>query len=518
MLVFLKLGGSLITDKRRPFTPREEEIRNIARNIKRALDGSPNLRVLVGHGSGSFGHYPAKKYRVKEGIIDDSSWKGYAETRAAASKLNQLVTEIFLEEGINAVSLQPSSSVIAENGKVIYMDIRAVEFLLENGQVPIVYGDAVLDKKLGCTIASTEDIFAYLAHRLKPSKIILAGLVPVYTADPIEHPDAELIPEISDKNFEEIKEKLTGSYGIDVTGGMFSKVEKMYSLAKQVPGLEIYVISGKDDNIYRVLKGESSGTRIFSENASAPGALVIDINGVLLPKEKRPWLIFLEKLHEQGYISDEDWEVIQRVAGEYLSHKISRDDAVRIITHIYASSLQGRRYSEILDIARRCAEELFEYFNEDVLNVIERFKEKGYVVVLITGNFWEIAEWILKRVGAHKLLAVKLHEEDGIITGELENRLMDSHGKYISLKNFLASQGIPKHKVVYIGDDVGDWKCISELAGFGVLYNPDLRTESVCPEYEHWVEEVRRFARNPEENHVYIVHPRYGGTDILDIL
>ncbi len=518
MLVFLKLGGSLITDKTKPFTYREEQIRNIAKNVKRALDEYQEMKILIGHGSGSFAHYPAKKYQVKEGIINESSWRGYAETRAAASRLNQIVTEIFLDEGLNAVSLQPSSSAIAENGNIIYMDIKPIELLLENGQIPVIYGDAVLDKKQGCAIASTEDLFIYLAHRLKPSKIILAGLVPVYTADPVKHPEAELIPEISDKNFDEVKKKLAGSYGIDVTGGMFSKVEKMYSLAKQIPGLEIYVISGEGDNIYRVLRGESSGTRIFSESASAPGALVIDINGVLLPKEKRPWLIFLKELYERGYISDEDWHVIQRVAEEYINHRISRDDAVRIITHIYASSLKGCKYSEVLDIARKCAATFSKFYNQEILKLIERFKEKKYVVVLITGNFWEIAYWILKSVGAHKLLAVKLHERNGIVTGKLENRLMDSNGKYISLKHFLASQGIPKYRVVYIGDDVGDWRCISELAGLGILYNPNLKVKFAYPEYEQWVEEVRKLIRSPEEKHIYIVHPEFGDFEFLELL
>lgn len=266
MLVFLKLGGSLITDKSKPFTPKEEHIRNIARNIKKVLEERPELKILVGHGSGSFAHYPAKKYRVKEGIINELSWRGYAETRAAASKLNQIVTEIFLDEGLNTVSLQPSAFMISENNVLVDSYLEPLNFLLENGQIPVIYGDAVLDRERGCAIASTEDLFVYLAHRLKPSKIVLAGLVPVYTADPVKCPDAELIPEISDRNFDEVKKKLTGSYGIDVTGGMFSKVEKMYSLARQIPGLEIYVISGKEDNIYRVFNGEHVGTKICSKD------------------------------------------------------------------------------------------------------------------------------------------------------------------------------------------------------------------------------------------------------------
>ncbi|MCX6065672.1 MAG: hypothetical protein NT121_07955, partial [Chloroflexi bacterium] len=60
-LVFLKLGGSLITDKTLPYTPRLDKLADLASQIAAALS-TRQLSLVLGHGSGSFGHIAAKKY------------------------------------------------------------------------------------------------------------------------------------------------------------------------------------------------------------------------------------------------------------------------------------------------------------------------------------------------------------------------------------------------------------------------------------------------------------------------
>ena len=67
-LIFLKLGGSLITDKERPRTPRLDTLRDLSTQIAAARARDPNLLLLIGHGSGSFGHVVAKKYATRDGL------------------------------------------------------------------------------------------------------------------------------------------------------------------------------------------------------------------------------------------------------------------------------------------------------------------------------------------------------------------------------------------------------------------------------------------------------------------
>ena len=69
----------------------------------------------------------------------------------------------------------------------------------------------------------------------------------------------KLIPEITRNNFEEVKQSLSGSKDVDVTGGMFGKISELLDLAKQ--GIESQIVSAlKEDYVSRALKGEKIGT------------------------------------------------------------------------------------------------------------------------------------------------------------------------------------------------------------------------------------------------------------------
>lgn len=251
-LVLLKLGGSVITDKNQPFTAREEVLRRLGRELREALDCRPDLQLILGHGSGSYGHVVAQAHRTREGIVDGDqalvrrSWLGYAETAAAAARLNRLVTDVLLEERVPVVSYQPSASARCRRGELMYFDTHPLKQVLGAGLVPLVYGDVAVDAVQGFTIISTEQIFENIARELQPARIILAGVVDgVYDADPFANPAASRYDEITLDNWEEVEASLGGSHGTDVTGGMFSKVRDMYHLVLAQPPLEVHIVSGE---------------------------------------------------------------------------------------------------------------------------------------------------------------------------------------------------------------------------------------------------------------------------------
>jgi len=260
-LVFVKLGGSLITDKTKPFTARMDVINRLAMEIHEAKKEG-KLKVLVGHGGGSFPHVPAKKYAVHKGVVSPETYKGVAEVQDAASRLNRIVVESLIESGENAVSVQPSACALARNGKIVHFDTKPLKRMLSETLLPVPYGDVVVDLERGCSILSTEVIFDYLARKLKPKRIILAGVTDgVFTSDPQINPKAERIPEITPENFEEIKSFLKGSHGIDVTGGMLHKVEILLGLVEF--GITSRIISGLEKgNLKNAILGKKSGTII----------------------------------------------------------------------------------------------------------------------------------------------------------------------------------------------------------------------------------------------------------------
>jgi isopentenyl phosphate kinase len=264
--VFLKLGGSLITDKKREQTPRLDVIRRLAEEIRQATDARPDLQLLIGHGSGSYGHFVGQRYRTREGTVNDESWRGYAETGAVAARLNRQVTDALLEAGLPVLSVQPSASALCHDGELLHLEVRPIVTALGKGLIPLVYGDVALDEVRGCTIISTEKILCYLARLLKPQRIVLAGVVDgVYDRDPLQDPAARPIAEISPANYAQVEQRLGGSHGVDVTGGMFSKVREMAALAQRVPALTVHLITGEEPGRLRQVlldRQAAGGTRI----------------------------------------------------------------------------------------------------------------------------------------------------------------------------------------------------------------------------------------------------------------
>lgn len=241
-LFFLKLGGSLITQKDKPFTENRAIIRQIAKEIHQARKQKP-FQLLIGNGGGSYPHVPAKKYKTAEGIINKKSLRGIAEVQDAASRLNRIIVRALLDIGENSISIQPSSVALTRNSRIVEFYTKPLEVFLKKNMIPVVYGDVGLDLKQGCSIVSTEELFVFLAKKLKPKKIISAGIVDgVFTANPLKDRRARFIPEITAENYPGIKRMLVGSSGIDVTGGMLIKVEKYLELSPI--RIKSYIING----------------------------------------------------------------------------------------------------------------------------------------------------------------------------------------------------------------------------------------------------------------------------------
>lgn len=267
----------MITDKTKPYTPLLDVMDDLALQIKTALQTHPDLRVLVGHGAGSFGHVPASEYKTRDGLPpqatplvyrrrDDTQnnyWKGFAEVWYQASTLNRFVMEAFHKADLRAIALPPSSSVISSDGKVSVWDTTPIRMALAADIVPVVFGDTVFDEVRGGTILSTEDLFMYLTDALHPDRILLAGLESAVWEDfPAR---TKKVAKITPASFNKIKAGVGKSAAADVTGGMESKVKQMLELVEKHPNLTVQIFSSDEPgNLARALGGETLGTVISS--------------------------------------------------------------------------------------------------------------------------------------------------------------------------------------------------------------------------------------------------------------
>lgn len=272
-LVFLKLGGSLITDKTKRYALRAEKVAALAREIRIALTEAPDLRLVLGHGSGSFGHvayvenlnpsvYPAStKARPRS---ESAYWNGVAEVWYRASQLNRHMVEALHRAGIPSMALAASASAMSRDGKIESWELQPLRAALDSGVLPVIFGDIVFDPILGAKVLSTEMLMWHLAQELRPARILLAGLEEAVWADFPKRTTP--IAQISPGTFGGVGGSLGPSHGPDVTGGMRSKVEEMLDLVRTVPGLQVQIFSGeKPGNLGRALGGEGLGTLITGD-------------------------------------------------------------------------------------------------------------------------------------------------------------------------------------------------------------------------------------------------------------
>mmetsp|Transcript_14293 Transcript_14293/g.21024 ORF Transcript_14293/g.21024 Transcript_14293/m.21024 type:complete len:296 (-) Transcript_14293:223-1110(-) len=275
-IVFLKLGGSLITDKRGEEAARVDVLERVAVEISAAVKADSSLkgRLVIGHGAGSFGHVHAHKYGIRGGCKTPRQWQGYALTANAVGALGRIVVAALLKADLPAWLIQPGACTRCSDGRVVEGPIQAVAGALDQGLIPVVHGDMALDDTRGGVVVSTEECFESLLRALPgvgktPGRVVLAGEVDgIFTADPQVDPQAKLIPAISQETYHEVKSGLGGAFGTDVTGGMSAKVEHALGMAKE-HNIDVVVCSGLvENNVTKALTEPSTskcpGTSITS--------------------------------------------------------------------------------------------------------------------------------------------------------------------------------------------------------------------------------------------------------------
>ncbi len=260
-IILVKLGGSIITDKSQPYTARPEKIRQLAGEMRIAWD--KNFRFLVAHGSGSFGHTSAAKYGTASGIKKKEDVYGLAIVQEDAIKINRIVNEIFLGENLPVLSFVPSSFTIASRKKLTGIFVGPIAEALRIEALPLVFGDIILDKKLGCCIYSGETTLDNLIRPLNKEGFKVDKVIQCGNTDGVYDEQGKTIAKITPKDFRKIAKGLGNSAATDVTGGMWHKIEECLKMAQQ--GIDSLIINGeKEGNLLKAILGEEAGGTLIT--------------------------------------------------------------------------------------------------------------------------------------------------------------------------------------------------------------------------------------------------------------
>ena len=241
----------MVTVKDEELTADHGNIRRLAEEIKAAW---PTPIVIV-HGGGSFGHPVAKKFGISDGFTSDRQIPGFARTHQVMVDLNALIVKALLDEGIPAMSVSPSSFIATEEGRISKVDLEIVGRLVVRGVLPVLFGDAVIDRKKGFSILSGDQLAVHLAVSLGATRLIFGVDVDgIFTSNPKLAPDARLIERLELEKIDGFI-KIGKSLHTDVTGGMLGKVSEARAAVKE--GIEVQFMNAtKPDVILKALKGE----------------------------------------------------------------------------------------------------------------------------------------------------------------------------------------------------------------------------------------------------------------------
>jgi len=247
--VVIKLGGSVITDKRLAFKADLRSMHRIARELARVRD-----RLILLNGAGSFGHIPVKRFGLDEGFSREKTSR-FARTKLQLLRLQEMLVSILCSHGIPVVPFTPSSFMIARSGRLCRAELGPIREFSELGLVPLFGGDLVPDLEQGWRVVSADQMAAWIAPRIGASMIIYGTDVDgLYSSDPKTCKDAELLETISCSEIRKIAGSALGSRMPDVTAGMQGKLFEAEHAAKK--GVEVVMMNlRKPENLHPILKG-----------------------------------------------------------------------------------------------------------------------------------------------------------------------------------------------------------------------------------------------------------------------
>jgi isopentenyl phosphate kinase len=253
MMLLIKLGGSVITNKEKECVFLEKRARRLVEEMR--YTDEP---MMLTHGAGSFGHKKAGDYRLREGHLEDTlldQIKGFSEVQKDVRDLNTRLLAIMNRFDIRGVSVPTSAIVTFADLQFHKMDFGMYNKVLKMGSVPVGFGDVVFDTRRLFAICSADTLMIQLAKKFKPSMAIFVTDVDgLFGANPDVKPNAHLISEV--RSIKDIPKRLkvNGAKKRDVTGGMYRKAISALEIASH--GVETLFINGSvEDRLAKVLKG-----------------------------------------------------------------------------------------------------------------------------------------------------------------------------------------------------------------------------------------------------------------------
>ena len=242
-MILIKLGGSIITNKKKSLTPRRQTINKIAAKLK-----SIKEPFVVVHGGGSFGHFWAVKYDMHTKPARYET-KGIATVKNSMVQLNNIILDSFLNQKLYPYCLPPTDFMIGNKPNI--KKIKEIKKIAKSGLIPVTFGDALWYGMNKSYILSGDKIMSILAKVIRPRlSIFVLDVDGLYS----DMKTRKLIHNLKTKKIS------ISNIEMDVTGGMNRKVSEATAISRM--GMNVFFVNGNNPEriVNAIKKNEFEGT------------------------------------------------------------------------------------------------------------------------------------------------------------------------------------------------------------------------------------------------------------------
>jgi len=251
--ILVKLGGSVITNKNNPdYNVQAAIVSDSLLTLKQYLHENPGTKLILIHGAGGHIHHLAKLYELTTSCAGNQEKLTHAyEVQQTTKRLSDDIVALANNIDFPVTQIPTCEVVTNDSGMFKKIAVDRIKNASVSASVPLLYGDMVPDTSYGLSICSGDTLVTQIAPIIGATRVMyVSDIDGLYTKDPHQHPDAELLEKIKVSELSDDHITITGSHSIDVTGGLKNKLEPVAQLFATTPSLKsIEICNGLKLNV-----------------------------------------------------------------------------------------------------------------------------------------------------------------------------------------------------------------------------------------------------------------------------
>lgn len=176
-------------------------------------------------------------------------------------------------------------------------------------------------------------------------------------------------------------------------------------------------------------------------------------------------------LKTKGILSDNCYLKFQKIINGYLTKKTDYEKTVALVQNYFVQFLKGQYISKHKELIDTFLEENKNLFYPFSFTLIEYFKERGFLSILVTAEPAFLIKKAAKFLNIDYSISTKFEIRNGIFTGKMLKLLDKKEDKLKAIKKFISDKNVNLKNSWAFGDADADLEML-KLVAHPVAFNP----------------------------------------------